>query len=133
MTYFAVTNLQSFLAILERLAQVFEMEEFELTRITNSEEKDICVKFTDAAFAWGYRVKEDQSAAKKSKQRARLLIEDFNDPIISSVNLDLKHDDTIVVVGQVGSGKTTLLFSIMEETRIIAGNRQISGTIAYVE
>ena len=56
MTYFAVTNLQNFLAILERLSEVFEMEEFELIRITSTDEKDVCIKLKDASFAWGYRV-----------------------------------------------------------------------------
>jgi len=45
----------------------------------------------------------------------------------------LKHDDLLVVVGQVGSGKTTLLYSIMEETRKNFGSCFIKGTIAYVE
>jgi ABC-type transport system involved in cytochrome bd biosynthesis fused ATPase/permease subunit len=45
----------------------------------------------------------------------------------------LKHDDMIVVVGQVGTGKTTFLHSIMQETSKCAGTAEIKGTIAYVE
>ena len=49
------------------------------------------------------------------------------------MNLDLKHDDLLVVVGQVGAGKTTLLHSIMEETRRCSGSHKVVGTISYVE
>ena len=37
-------------------------------------------------------------------------------PVLHDINLNLKHDSLLVVVGRIGSGKTTLLYSIMEET-----------------
>ena len=52
---------------------------------------------------------------------------------MSEVNLHLKHNDLLVVVGQVGCGKSTLLQSIMGETTRLGGNMKIKGTIAYVE
>ena len=41
--------------------------------------------------------------------------------------------DLLVVVGMVGAGKSTLLYSIMEETKLVRGSRNIKGTIAFVE
>ena len=49
------------------------------------------------------------------------------------MNFSLEGSGLVVVVGQVGSGKTTLLYSILEETRIVEGERNISGTVSYVE
>ena len=37
-------------------------------------------------------------------------------PVLSGINLDLRHDSLLVVVGRIGSGKTSLLYSVMEET-----------------
>ena len=45
----------------------------------------------------------------------------------------MNNSGLVVVVGKVGSGKTTLLYSILEETRIIEGERNICGTVSYVE
>lgn len=45
----------------------------------------------------------------------------------------MKSGDSLVVIGKVGSGKTSLLFSIMEETILQGGSKDIKGSIAYVE
>ena len=55
-TYFALTNVQNFLAILERLSYVIEMEEHQSLR--RSEGDDVFIKIEKAAFSWGFRVKE---------------------------------------------------------------------------
>ena len=39
----------------------------------------------------------------------------------------------MVVIGYVGSGKTTLLKSILNETKLVKGDFEIKGSIAYVE
>lgn len=39
----------------------------------------------------------------------------------------------MVVIGYVGSGKTTLLKSILNETKLVRGDMEIKGKIAYVE
>lgn len=39
----------------------------------------------------------------------------------------------MVVIGYVGSGKTTLLRSILNETKLLKGDMEIKGRIAYVE
>jgi ABC-type branched-subunit amino acid transport system ATPase component len=38
-----------------------------------------------------------------------------------------------MVIGKIGAGKTTLLYSIIDETRKIAGTQNIKGRVAYVE
>ena len=39
----------------------------------------------------------------------------------------------MVIIGYVVSGKSTLLRSILSETKLIKGNLEIRGSIAYVE
>jgi len=105
------------------------MEEHTTERITFIDnEKDAYIKLSNASFSWGFKVKENQNSKK-----AILEMEEVSEPALRDINLDLKHDDLIIVVGQVGAGKTTLLYSIMEETPICSGSREITGTIAYVE
>ena len=91
------------------------MEEHKKERIEEIGEKEACVKLEDASYTWGFRVKENQSQMKK-QNKARLDLEMDDLPVLSDINLDLKHDSLLVVVGRIGSGKTTLLYSIMEET-----------------
>lgn len=128
-TYFGLSSLQQFLAIVERLAGVFKMEENLVTRQTDVKPEDVCVEVENASYSWGFRVKDDQGGA----QRGKVLIESEDKTIISDVNFSLKHNDLMVVVGMVGSGKTTLLHSLMEETRRITGTQTIKGTMSYVE
>lgn len=42
--YFGLTNVQNFLAILQRLSTVFNMEEYKSIRDTNVERKDVMIK-----------------------------------------------------------------------------------------
>jgi ABC-type transport system involved in cytochrome bd biosynthesis fused ATPase/permease subunit len=127
-TYFALTNVQSFLAILFRLSEIIGMEEQQTQRITNGPE--VLISIQNASFSWGFRVKDVQ---KDSKSKGKVKVQIDDQPIISGINLELGSSDLLVVVGQVGCGKTTLLHSIMEETRINQGMANISGTVAYVE
>ena len=49
------------------------------------------------------------------------------------MNFTLKSGELMVVIGYVGSGKTTLLKSILNETKLMKGDMEIKGRIAYVE
>lgn len=42
--------------------------------------------------------------------------------VISNINLDMKKEGLLVVIGSIGSGKTTLLHSIMGETIKLSGH-----------
>jgi len=136
-TYFSLVNIQSFLAILFRISQVFEMEEQEgpkmIEATSSAKPEDICIEFANAGFSWGYRVKENQDQEKIKKQRQRVQVESTSEEILSAIDFSLSKGDFLVVVGQVGSGKTTLLYSIMKETKICSGTRSCHGNVAYVE
>ena len=67
------------------------------------------------------------------KAKDRLELERDNTVVLSNVTLDLKHDDTLIVVGKIGNGKTTLLMSLMDETVKLSGTQLVKGRIAYVE
>ena len=53
--------------------------------------------------------------------------------VLSNINLDMKKGDFLTVIGKVGCGKSSLLYSIMDETVHKSGDKQIIGSIAYVE
>jgi ATP-binding cassette subfamily C (CFTR/MRP) protein 4 len=127
--YFGLTNLQNFLAIVGRLSTVFEMEEYKKERQVATKPEEVTVKFKDCSFSWGFRVLEKQQGGNMS--RVQVQVEDK--AVIDEVSFDLKHDDLLVVIGSVGAGKTTLLHSVLEETKMVKGEKTITGTVAYVE
>ena len=49
------------------------------------------------------------------------------------MNFTLRTGELMVIIGYVGSGKTTLLKSILNETKLVRGDMEIKGRIAYVE
>lgn len=130
MTFFGISSFKTFLAVLERIASVFAMEEYTSKRERDVDPDDVMIEVKDSAFSWGFRVKEDQ---KGNKVRGKVLIEMDEQAIISDVNFTLRKNDHMIIVGQVGCGKTTLLHSLMEETKHMSGSLTVKGNIAYVE
>lgn len=59
LTYFGMTNVKNFMAILDRLSKIFEMEEYRRQRQTSCEPKDVSIEMNQCAFSWGFRVQED--------------------------------------------------------------------------
>jgi len=57
LTYFGMTTLQTFLAIIFRISSIFEMDEFQFTRELEVKEEDVCVEFNNADISWGFKVK----------------------------------------------------------------------------
>ncbi|KAL3285857.1 hypothetical protein HHI36_000377 [Cryptolaemus montrouzieri] len=53
------------------------------------------------------------------------------DEVLKKVNLKVKDNDFLGVVGPVGSGKSSLLCTILGETHITSGQATIRGTISY--
>jgi len=90
----------------------------------------VCIKLENASYSWGFKVKkEKENAAIKD----RLDLERDNTVVLADVNLDLKYNDTLIVIGRIGNGKTTLLMSLMDETVKLTGSQLVKGKIAYVE
>lgn len=59
LTYFALTNVQNFLAILVRLSSVFKMEEYNRERDTSVSREDVIVEMKNCSYSWGFRVLEN--------------------------------------------------------------------------
>jgi len=53
--------------LFDRLGDIFKMEEFKKERNENVNFHEAGVTAIDAAFSWGYRVKQDQSENKGFK------------------------------------------------------------------
>ena len=53
--------------------------------------------------------------------------------ILSEINLKIKTNELVVIIGEVGSGKSTFLASILHETPAKEGSIKWRGRIAYVE
>jgi ATP-binding cassette subfamily C (CFTR/MRP) protein 4 len=50
---------------------------------------------------------------------------------LNDLNLSLKGDQLVMVVGQVGSGKSSLLHLLISEIKMLEGVFNVSGTISY--
>jgi hypothetical protein len=47
------------MVLMQRLSEIFCMEEFKMERIENVQKSEVCIKMKDAAFSWGFRVQQD--------------------------------------------------------------------------
>lgn len=56
---YAMSTLTQLTVLFERLGDVFRMEEFRKQRVEDCPLEECGVKCQDAAFSWGFRVKED--------------------------------------------------------------------------
>jgi hypothetical protein len=69
MTYYAMTTLQTFSAILLRVSSIFQMEEYDFSRELSVEREKVQVTFTNADLTWGYKVKEKAAADSKEDSK----------------------------------------------------------------
>ena len=80
--------------------------------------------------SWG------QSSSNKGDEESKQLShhQDQDDEVVlSNLNIEIKNNEFIAVVGTVGKGKTSLLMTIMHELDVIRGVTRTNGTKAYVE
>jgi len=63
----------------------------------------------------------------------KLALEEIEESNLKDINLDMRCGQLLAVVGKVGCGKTSLLYSILEEMKLLKGERIVKGSIAYVE
>lgn len=53
-------------------------------------------------------------------------------PVISDINLALKKDDLISIIGRVGSGKSSLIAALCGDLERVSGEVRIRGSVAFV-
>lgn len=58
MTLYATSTFTQLWVLCQRLGDIFRMEEYLKTRVENCERAEVCVVAENAAFSWGFRVKE---------------------------------------------------------------------------
>ncbi|KAF9165068.1 hypothetical protein DFQ26_000661 [Actinomortierella ambigua] len=56
----------------------------------------------------------------------------ISNPTLKFINLNVKPKELVAVVGDVGSGKSSLLTAIMGQIKVVAGDKSVNGSMAYV-
>jgi len=69
---YSMSTAQQLMVLLQRLSEIFCMEEFKMERIENVNHSEVCIQMKDAAFSWGYRVQQDKGKADKTKIKLEL-------------------------------------------------------------
>lgn len=118
-TVYSMNTTFQFFAIMDRIGDIFQLQEHVAYRLPAATPKDVCVKVTNGSYSWGFKVKKDKT---QNALKDRLDLEEDVSAVLSDVNIDLKYNDTLVVVGKIGNGKTTLLHSLMDETVKLSGS-----------
>jgi len=54
-------------------------------------------------------------------------------PCLKNINVSIKNNQLIALIGKIGSGKTTFLLSFLREIPVTSGQLLFKGTISYVE
>lgn len=60
------------------------------------------IRVENGSFSWGFKVKKDEVTDQKKALKDRIDLEEDQTPVLAQVNLDLKYNDTLVVVGKIG-------------------------------
>ncbi|XP_077114465.1 ATP-binding cassette sub-family C member 2 [Ranitomeya variabilis] len=93
-----------------RLEKYLGGGDLDTSAITNDPDVDAAIRFSDATFTW----------------------EPGTSPAVKNVNLDIKEDHLVAVVGGVGSGKSSLVSAMLGEMDHVKGSINIKGSVAYV-
>ncbi|KAF9285512.1 hypothetical protein BGZ68_003791 [Mortierella alpina] len=83
--------------------------------------------------------RRDQSSSQDASDKYALLVKDasyswYKDsaPVISNVNLALKKNSLVSVIGRVGSGKSTLIAALCGDLERVTGEVRVRGSVAFV-
>lgn len=128
-SYTAINNMANFTAILYRVAEIMNMDEFdeEASKDDTTLDDGVRVKLENASMSWGF------SILKGKNPKQAKVDEEHYDVNLSSINLEARSGELVAVVGAVGSGKSTLLMAIMHELKTLDGSVKTNGRKAYVE
>ena len=79
------------------------MEEYEFVRNENVSPENVSIRFENADFSWGFKVKQKDASVKTADAKIntsyKLEIEEVSENVISNINLNMKLGDFMVVVG----------------------------------
>lgn len=101
-TVYALNTAFQFIAVTNRIGDVFKLSEHKSYRQIASTPKETMINITNGSYSWGFKVKKDEIADQKKSLKDRLDLEEDQTPVLAEVNLDLKYNDTLVVVGKIG-------------------------------
>ena len=120
--YMAVTMFSNFRAILKRVGEVIDMDEYDQESyselIAQGEGEEQRISFEDASLTWGFSIKKELENSEKEEN-----IQDVN---LKEINFKASSNQLTAVVGSVGWGKSTFLAAIMKELQLLEGTVSIS-------
>lgn len=79
------------------------------------------VTIENGTFSWGNVEKDDKGVETKTYP-----------PILKNINMDVKKNGLVAIVGTVGSGKSSVLSALLGEMEKLSGRVNTVGSIAYV-
>ncbi|KAG0297659.1 hypothetical protein BGZ98_000528 [Dissophora globulifera] len=83
----------------------------------------------------------ERLALRREIARLRIYIKDADfgwpeslesNPTLKFISMSIKPGELVAIVGDVGSGKSSTLAAIMGQIKLVAGDRAVHGTLAYV-
>ncbi|KAI7827693.1 hypothetical protein BC939DRAFT_87437 [Gamsiella multidivaricata] len=83
----------------------------------------------------------ERLALRREISRLRIYIKDADfgwpesqesNPTLKFISMSVKPGELVAIVGDVGSGKSSTLAAIMGQIKLVAGDRAVHGTLAYV-
>ncbi|CAI2363367.1 unnamed protein product [Moneuplotes crassus] len=129
-SYNAISNFATFMAVMFRVGEILEMDEFDYDSAQDDKSlpEGVRIRLQDASFTWGFHIRKTDN--KDESKNQDIEHEDINLHLLS---LEASDGQLICIVGAVGSGKSSLLHSCMHELKLKGGHISTNGTKAYVE
>ncbi|XP_025016128.1 multidrug resistance-associated protein 1-like isoform X2 [Tetranychus urticae] len=135
-----ISDLIMALVSIKRLNKFLSSEDLDQYVTRNNEGNAITIK--DASFRWFKNEAAEEKTVKKSlakqpeiKEADRSQKKSINDePTLQNINIEVKKDAFVAIIGSVGSGKSSLLSAILGEMKRVKGCININGKlrVAYV-
>ncbi|CAI2362604.1 unnamed protein product [Moneuplotes crassus] len=137
-TYNAISNFATFIAIMSRVGEILQMEEYD-SQISHNEEPlspGVRVQIRNVSSSEGSslpKIKNFNAGENGSDKYYPTVSESSGSFHSKCLNLTATDNQLVCIVGAVGSGKTHLLLSLMKELRTEGVHVTTTGSIAYVE
>jgi ABC-type multidrug transport system fused ATPase/permease subunit len=117
--YMGASMFSNFIAILRRVGEVLDMEEFEErsseSKLNQHDKNQYAIEMRNASLSFGFSLKKDNDPKSEIEDKA-------SDVNLDSINFTASAGDLIAVVGTVGCGKSTFLSAIMNELVLVSGD-----------